>query len=102
MDYKIIWTNEALTDIESIAKFIAKDSVLYASSVVSKILDTTDTIKSYPYSGRIVPEENKETLREFFVYNYRLIYEIKENTIYILAIVHGKRLLNDVIEKRIK
>ena len=30
MDYKVIWTEEALTDIESIAKYIEKNSFFYA------------------------------------------------------------------------
>ena len=41
MDYEVIWTDESLCDVESIAKYIEKDSFFYASSVVTKIIDTT-------------------------------------------------------------
>ena len=41
MDYEVIWTDEALCDVEEIAKYIEKDSFFYASSVVTKIIDTT-------------------------------------------------------------
>jgi plasmid stabilization system protein ParE len=34
----IIWSEEALEDIEFIASYIEKDSPVYASSVVSKFL----------------------------------------------------------------
>jgi hypothetical protein len=32
MDYEVIWTEESLCDVESIAKYIEKDSFFYASS----------------------------------------------------------------------
>ena len=36
MDYKVIWTDGALADIEEIAAYIGKNSFFYASSVVTK------------------------------------------------------------------
>ena len=51
MDYKVIWTAEALTDLESIAQYIEKDSFFYASSVVSKIIDMSKLIATFPLSG---------------------------------------------------
>ena len=41
--------------------------------------------------GRIVPEIGEDSVRELFVYSYRLIYEISPDGIEILAIVHGKK-----------
>ena len=38
-------------------------------------------------------------VRERFSYSYRLLYEIGEGRIDILAVIHGKRLL-DSLEKR--
>ena len=102
MDYKVVWSKASLNDIESIAKYIEKDSFFYASSVVSKIIDTSKLISTFPLSGRIIPEEKNKFVREHFVYNYRVIYEIQENTIYILAVVHGKRMLNSEISSRLK
>ena len=102
MDYKVIWTDEALSDIEEIAEFIEKDSHFYASVVVTNILSTTRKLVSFPYSGSIVPEESNKFLREHFIYSYRVIYEIRDFSIYVLAVVHGRRLLNPVIKDRIE
>jgi hypothetical protein len=63
-----------LCDVEEIAKYIEKDSFFYASSVVTKIIDTTSLLESFPFAGRIIPEENDESVREHFVYSYRIIY----------------------------
>lgn len=102
MDYQVVWSLEALKDIEEIAKYIERDSRFYACSVVTKILSTTDLLSTLPLSGRIVPEEDKESVREHFVFSYRVIYEICDDKIYVLAVVHGKRMLYPEFKKRIK
>jgi len=35
-------------------------------------------------------------VRERFIYSYRLIYDLKDNGIHILGVIHGKRLLESV------
>ncbi|MEA2109044.1 MAG: type II toxin-antitoxin system RelE/ParE family toxin [Pseudomonadota bacterium] len=94
MDYKVIWTDGSLRDVEAIAKYIEKDSFYYACSVVTKIIDTTKNLELFPFAGRVVPEENDDSVREHFVYNYRVIYEVRGLVIYVLAVVHGKRMLS--------
>ena len=37
----IVWTENALNDIDNIALFISKDSEFYAKQFVKKLIDTT-------------------------------------------------------------
>ncbi len=37
MDYKLIWSPQAIEDIEAIAEYIARDSITYAESTVEQI-----------------------------------------------------------------
>jgi toxin ParE1/3/4 len=60
--------------VDEIAAYIARDSPTYAAAVVEKILDITRNLQNFPLLGRIVPESNEESIRERFVYSYRLIY----------------------------
>jgi len=99
MDYKVKWSPEATEDLESIAEYIARDSEFYARSVVSKILAVSRRIPEQPMIGRIVPEIGQQEIRERFVYSYRLVYRIEDSLIVIVAIIHGKRLLENGIEK---
>jgi len=96
MAYSVVWSPEALKDVDDIASYIARDSVFYAAAVVQKILDTSRELKDFPQIGRIVPELSDEAIRERFVYSYRLIYQIHDEEILIVAIVHGKRLLDSL------
>ena len=93
MDYHVAWSPEALADVEAIASYIARDSAAYAQAVVEKVLETARNVREFPLVGRIVPELGQETIRERFVYSYRLIYRIRNDTITIAAVIHGRRLL---------
>jgi addiction module RelE/StbE family toxin len=95
MDFKLEWSEEALEDIESIATYIEKDSPTYAKSVVSKFFEKAELLEEFSELGRIVPELSDITIREIFVYSYRLIYRIYDNKILFVAVVHGKRLLEN-------
>lgn len=95
MAIQLEWSNEALEDIEAIATYIEKDSPAYAKSVVSKIFEKAEIIRYFTQLGRIVPELNDSTIREIFVYSYRLIYKIDSNTVLFVAVIHGKRLLEN-------
>lgn len=99
MDYSVKWSPEATEDLESIVEYIARDSEFYARSVASKILAVSRKTSEQPMIGRIVPEIGEQEIRERFVYSYRLVYRIQNSTITIVAIIHGKRLLENVSER---
>lgn len=85
------WSGPAKRDLKKIYDYIAEDSKYYARNVVQNIVDKSESIEQFPRSGRVVPEINDPDVREIFIYSYRLIYEIKPNSVGILAIVHGRR-----------
>jgi addiction module RelE/StbE family toxin len=95
MAFTLKWSEEALEDIESIATYIEKDSPIYAKSVVSKFFEKAEVLQEFPELGRKVPEFNDTTIREVFVYSYRLIYKLNQQEILFVAVVHGKRLLEN-------
>lgn len=92
---KVIWTQRALSDLEDIGEYISKDSVLYAKITLEKIINTASVIENNPLMGRIVAEVNDKTIREFIEGNYRIIYQIRLDAIFILTIFHGARFLSD-------
>ena len=85
------WTRPAKRDLKKIHDYIAEDSRYYAKKVVHEILQKTNNLKDFSEKGRIVPELSDPNIRELIIYSYRLIYEIKDNQIEILTIIHGKR-----------
>lgn len=96
MAQTLSWSQEALDDIDNIAQYISRDSLYYAQQVVEKLFDLGDQIPDNPQSGRVVPELNDINVRERFMFSYRLIYELRGNSICVLGVIHGKRLLESV------
>ena len=91
----LIWTQEALDDTDAIAEFIARDSPTHARQVVKRLFELSDAIVDQPKAGRVVPGLGNADIRERFLYRYRLIYEMSNGVISILAVIHGKRLLKE-------
>ncbi|MGM0678010.1 type II toxin-antitoxin system RelE/ParE family toxin [Ectothiorhodospira marina] len=63
------------------------------------MLSVSRGIGEFPLIGRTVPEIRDDTIRERFVYSYRLIYRVASGMILIVAVIHGKRLLENVSDR---
>ena len=100
MAQSVIWSEESLQDIDSIAEYISRDSVHHAQRVVDEIFTIVETIQTQPGMGRIVPEIGQSHVREHFIYSYRIIYEIQDDLIHVLAVIHGGRLLKREILRK--
>ncbi len=96
MDLEVKWSPEAIEDLESIAEYIARDSDYYARAVVTELLSVSRSIREFPLIGRVVPEIANDHIRERFVYSYRLVYRIEPRRILIVAVIHGKQLLENL------
>jgi addiction module RelE/StbE family toxin len=90
---KIIWTQRSLSDLKSIAEYISRDSIKYASLTLERIIDVTKHLESNPRIGRMVPEMGKnDKIREIILGNYRIIYKITSTlTIHIITIHHSAK-----------
>ena len=91
-----------MTDLKSIAKYISKDSVKYASLTNDRIINVTKYIEINPPIGRMVPESRNYKIREIIFGNYRIIYKISSTQIiHILTIHHSAKKLRQTSLKRL-
>ena len=95
----LVWSPEAIEDIESIASYIERDSRWYAKAIASKIVETAETIPDFPEMGRVVPEIADASIRERFVYSYRIIYSLEPERVLVAAVIHGSRLLQPFVQR---
>jgi len=96
---KLIWTEPALADLEAIYDFIAKDSEYYASSFLEEIIQQPEKLIDFPEMGRIVPEADQNDIRELIFQNYRIIYQLDDEIIILLTVIHAKHELVFTEEK---
>jgi addiction module RelE/StbE family toxin len=91
---EIKWTLQAIGDLEAISEFISRDSAYYARLFINKIISSTERLKKFPQSGRILPEINQKHIREILLGNYRIIYRVNNELVEILTVYHSARILN--------
>jgi toxin ParE1/3/4 len=96
---KIIWTDNAIQDLNDIGEYIAKDSERYAQITVNKLFDSVEILEEYPFAGKMVDDFQDENIRELVRGNYRIVYQIiNENRIEILTFHNCARLLGNTFE----
>lgn len=91
---KIKWTIPAVNDLESIREYIGKDSEVYATSFIEKILNAVDMLENYPEIGHKVAEANDPNIRELIFQNYRIMYRILHDVVQIIGVIRGSRDIN--------
>lgn len=87
----LVWSPEAIEDIEAIAAYIERDSPWYARSIASKLVETAESIPEHPELGRVVPEIGDPSIRERLIYRYRVVYRLDEYRVLIAAVIHGRQ-----------
>jgi plasmid stabilization system protein ParE len=90
---KVIWTPRAQQRLQEIHNHIAQDQPGNATRWIARVLDRGEQIADQPRSGRMVPEYGRETVRETFEGDYRIIYRIRSQQVDVLTVRHGARLL---------
>jgi len=90
---RIIWTESAWHELDDAASYIARDSPRYAAALIDESRHAARSLRKSPRRGRIVPEFGDPAVREIFVKSYRLIYEVQEDAVIILAFIHGAQQL---------
>ena len=91
---RLTWTQEAGEHLVEIEEFIARDSPERAARFVDTLIDHVEKmLTDNPRSGRVVPEINNPDMRELIYQGYRIVYRLKGDTLEILTVFEGHRLL---------
>jgi len=97
---RINWTIQAKEDLKSIAEYISRDSKRYAKLQIVRIKYRTRILISQTNIGKVVPEIDKQNIREIVEGKYRIIYKIvTQNQVDILTVHHSAR---DLTKREIK
>src|SRR6476660_4602379 len=95
--YRLRWTAQAKADLRSIKAYIAQHAPRAAEAVVQRIRDRCQRLLAMPNAAPIVEEFGRETIRETYYGNYRIIYVVGESILTVISVFHGARLLTDDI-----
>lgn len=87
---KVRWTPEAQQDRYSVVEYIAANNPGAAIKMDELFGDSIAMLADFPLTGRvgIIPGTRELILHE----SYRVVYEVEEETVWIMALVHTARL----------
>jgi addiction module RelE/StbE family toxin len=88
---KITWSLEALADVSEIGLFIERSSKHFAEVIVNRLYSSVDRLIEFPLSGREVSELPDDSSREIIVDGYRIIYDVHNDSVKILAVLSGRQ-----------
>jgi plasmid stabilization system protein ParE len=94
---RVVWTDPEIADLRNIIDYIARDSPRYAIQVGERIYEAAGNLELGPQAGWKVPEFDVDHFREVLMRPYRIIYEIRGDACYIVAVIHASRDLAQLV-----
>ena len=105
MTYKIIITNSAFSDLESIKLFIAKDNLEIAEQYILKIFERLEQLEAFPYSGLKIANSFFDYAKAYYLIcaNHVAIYQVNElaKCVYILRVLSHYQDWKNIVNKDI-
>jgi toxin ParE1/3/4 len=99
--YRVVWTESAAGDYESILGSVASSSGRLNAQRLDKKLDRAiSRLDTSPARCRVVPElraEGLDAYRELIVRPYRIMFCMRDGAVVILAVVDGRRELAELL-----
>lgn len=102
--YAVEFAAVAQGDLQAIVEFITADDPGAAIRVFERIEARCATLNQMPERGRVVPELAAfgiHTYRELVVSPWRVVYRVSGRTVSVLAVVDGRRNIEDVLLDRL-
>ncbi len=94
-NYNVNITKTAESDIEEIWQYISKDNIPNANKFIHALEGKMQTLEKFPQRCPIIPESDLLGLeyRHLMIGNYRIIFKLEKNIVYVMRAVHSARLL---------
>lgn len=91
MARRVTWTEPAWADLEQAAAYLARSSVESGSALVSEAVRAAQSLAELADRGSRIEGLAVRDLRQLLIGQYRLIYRVSPDQVYVVAFVHGSR-----------
>lgn len=93
------WTARALSRLDAIHAYIAKDNPDAALGIVHRLVHRSAQLSAFPGSGRRVDDYVREDVRELIEGQYRIVYRVGLSQIDVLTVMHVAQLLPTDVQR---
>ncbi len=93
MEFKVVWSEQAITDLREICSFIAAHNPHAAERMGKGILGHVRILASFPFIGPTYPRGACGPLRQIVFRSYRIFYDVSEESrrVEVLHVWHAAR-----------
>ena len=105
MRYTVFFLQEAEHDLEGILEYIVESgSPAAAGDLIKRIRTACESLSQMPERGSVPPELGgigSQAYRQLIVHPYRIICQVVESSVFIFAVIHGHRNIEEVLKQRL-
>ena len=80
---RVTWSPPEDGQVDDAVAFIAADTPSAVLELLERLLGRVKSLADYPDSGRMVPETQREDIREILVRAYRVMYRRRDDVVEI-------------------
>jgi plasmid stabilization system protein ParE len=93
VDFEVVWSESASTDLQAIIEGIAENNPAAAERLAATIMERVDLLRTVPFMGAPYPKGSQGRHRTLVCGNYRVFYRVVEKAerVEIVSIWHGAR-----------
>lgn len=96
---EVRWSPQALRDLDALGEYLERSSPQYARSLVARLYEAGASLAEFPLMGRQVPEVELEHIREIVRAGYRIVYFVGDDSVEVLAVLHGRQDLGKKLRR---
>lgn len=104
MEYKVELTKSAIDDLFDIYFYVAMNSSFeMAEKLDNRLRTKCESLNKMPIRGSRIKEiyEERPELLQIICNPYNIIYKLERKVVYVLAIIDGRRNLQEELKNRI-
>jgi plasmid stabilization system protein ParE len=93
MDWEVVWTEPAVTDLEEIVRFVGERNASAAESLRVELLNHVEVLGRFPLIGPLYEKDSTGRTREIVCRKYRIFYRVVDQArrVEILTVWHSAR-----------
>ena len=94
--FRVRISETAERDVDEIWTFISQDSLEAAAGFILRLEERVSKLEAFPSRCPLIPENDLigTEYRHLIYGDYRMIFRIEAQTVYVLRIIHSSRLLD--------
>jgi addiction module RelE/StbE family toxin len=102
--YTVLWTQDAVSDFDTIIGYIYKENKTNAKSMYDAIKEQCQNLDYFPFRGHIISELQAfgfTEYRELIYKRWRIIYSVENENVYLLLIIDSRQDIQEQLIQRI-